>query len=99
MLFHTNQVCRTKFLAAFSLAAILMFSAVPGAKAQEVAVAEVDGHVTDPSGASIAGATVKMTEADKQIVHRAEAPALPASLSFPKETVETFLFDNRLNRL
>ena len=34
-----------------------------------MAVAEVDGRVTDSSGASVAGATVKMTEADKQIVH------------------------------
>jgi hypothetical protein len=58
-----------KFAAGLSLAALLIFSATPGARAQEVAVAEVDGHVTDPSGASIGGATVKMTEADKQVVH------------------------------
>src|SRR5580700_3465407 len=64
-----NHAYRTIFGAALSLAAVFMFSAPPRVSAQEVAVAEVDGHVTDPSGASIAGATVKMTEADRQTVH------------------------------
>jgi hypothetical protein len=36
--------------------------------AQAVAVAEVDGHVSDPSGQAIVGATVKMTEIDKHQV-------------------------------
>ncbi|HTS28565.1 MAG TPA: carboxypeptidase regulatory-like domain-containing protein [Bryobacteraceae bacterium] len=64
-----NHVYRTKFRAALSFAAVLMFAAAPHLRAQEVAVAEVDGHVTDPSGASVAGATVKLTEADRQIIH------------------------------
>ncbi|SPE40366.1 conserved exported hypothetical protein [Candidatus Sulfopaludibacter sp. SbA3] len=69
MSYSANHVYRTRFLAALSLAAVLTFSAAPRARAQEVAVAEVDGHVTDPSGASIVGATVKMTEVDKRTVH------------------------------
>ena len=64
-------------------AMLLIFS--PTAHAQEVAVAQVDGHVTDPSGASIAGATVKMTEVERRVVHstttdatgRYELPNLP----------------------
>jgi len=64
-----NQVCRSKLAAGVLLAAIWMFSAAPRAHAQEVNVAEVDGHVTDPSGASVAGATVKMTEVDTHQVH------------------------------
>jgi hypothetical protein len=64
-----NRVFRMKFAAATGLAAVLMLSVTPGARAQEVAVAEADGHVTDPSGASIAGAAVKMTEVDRRVVH------------------------------
>src|ERR1035438_5723129 len=69
MQFFANHVYRMKLASALLLAAVLMFSAIPGARAQEVAVAEVDGHVSDPSGASIGGATVKMTEVDKRAVH------------------------------
>ena len=56
-------------VAAALVGAVLMFCAVtPQAKAQAVAVAEVDGHVTDPSGQAIVGATVKMTEVEKHQV-------------------------------
>src|SRR5579863_9583512 len=69
--------------AMFAGALLVAFS--PVASAQEVAVAQVDGHVTDPSGASIAGASVKMTEVDRRTVHqtitdgtgRFELPNLP----------------------
>ncbi len=37
----------------------------PRARAQAVAIAEIDGYVTDPSGQAIAGAQVKATEVDK----------------------------------
>src|SRR5437660_95894 len=37
--------------------------------AQQVAVAQVSGQVADPSGAALAGASVKMTEIDRAIVH------------------------------
>jgi hypothetical protein len=69
MLFSANQVYRSKLAAGLSLAAVLMFFALPRARAQEVAVAEVDGRVTDPSGAAIPGAMVKMTEIDKRKLH------------------------------
>jgi hypothetical protein len=59
-------------LAAALVGAALMFcAATPQAKAQAVAVAEVDGHVTDPSGQFIAGATVKMTQTAKNQVRTA----------------------------
>ncbi len=41
----------------------------PRAMAQAVAVVEVDGHVTDPTGQAIVGAQVKITETDKHEVH------------------------------
>ncbi|HMF76106.1 MAG TPA: carboxypeptidase regulatory-like domain-containing protein [Bryobacteraceae bacterium] len=41
----------------------------PSAFAQAVAIAEVDGHVLDQSGAPVANAQVRMTETDKQQVH------------------------------
>ena len=47
----------------------LSWALVPAAYSQAVAVAEVDGHVLDPSGQYVAGAQVKMTETDKQQVH------------------------------
>ncbi|MGO9228392.1 MAG: carboxypeptidase regulatory-like domain-containing protein [Bryobacteraceae bacterium] len=37
----------------------------PRARAQAVAIAEMDGYVTDPSGQAIVGAQVKATEVDK----------------------------------
>ena len=49
------------------LASIALF--VPRAGAQAVAVAEVAGVVSDPSGAPIEGAAVRMTETNKQVVH------------------------------
>jgi hypothetical protein len=55
-------------LAALLVAATVLFAFSPHAMAQSVAVAEVDWHVTDPSGQAVVGATVKMTEIDKQQV-------------------------------
>ncbi len=43
--------------------------------AQQVAVAQVSGQVSDPSGAALAGATVKMTETDRSVVHTATTDA------------------------
>ena len=68
----------------FAVAGLVNLSA-PVAFAQQVAVAEVTGNVTDPSGQAVAGAQVKMIEADKQQVHatttdatgRFELPNLP----------------------
>src|ERR1700744_3118347 len=83
MLYLTNHVFRLRSAAVFSLAAALLLSLSPCATAQEVAVAEIDGHVSDPSGASIAGATVKMTELDKRIAH-----------TFPTDAQGVFRFPN-----
>ena len=55
--------------AACVLACAAFFAFTPAIRAQEVAVAQVSGRVTDPSGAGIPGATVKMTEVDKQLAH------------------------------
>lgn len=51
------------------LAGALLFSVGPCVYAQEVAVAEVDGRVTDPTGATVSGATVKMTDVDTHQIH------------------------------
>jgi outer membrane receptor protein involved in Fe transport len=51
------------------LASMVLF--VPRAGAQAVAVAEVTGVISDPTGAPIAGAAVRMTETSKQVVRNA----------------------------
>ena len=54
------------------IALAVVFSGViapPRAQAQAVAIAQVSGRVTDPSGAPVAGAIVKATESGKQQVH------------------------------
>ena len=58
-----------KFVTGLAFVATSMFLTVPDAGAQAVAVAEVDGHVTDQSGQSVVGAQVKMTEVEKAQVH------------------------------
>jgi len=78
-----NHVRRSKWAAALVFGAAFLFSAAPRVRAQEVAVAEVDGHVTDPSGASVAGATVKMTGVDTRQVH-----------TFTTDTAGDFRFPN-----
>ncbi len=50
-----------------ALALVVLLS--PRAMAQAVAVVEVDGHVTDPTGQAIVGAQVKITETGKHEVH------------------------------
>ncbi len=52
---------------AAALAMICCFT-IP-AHAQNIAVSEVDGHITDPSGQAIAGAQVKMIETARGTVH------------------------------
>lgn len=54
-------------------AALLVFAAfsVPSLFAQAVAVAEIDGHVTDPSGQVVVGAQVKALETAKGQTHTA----------------------------
>jgi hypothetical protein len=75
----------------FRAVAVLVALAVsgflaPAARAQQVAVAQLDGYVTDPSGQAIAGAQVKAVEVDRDQVHSATSdmtgryqfPDLPA---------------------
>lgn len=55
--------------AKFFLASSMLFLALGTAMAQQVAVSQLDGYVTDPSGQVIAGAQVKATEVDRDQVH------------------------------
>ncbi len=59
---------RFRFAAALFAAASMGFLSMP-LRAQQVAVAEVDGHVTDPTGQAIAGAKVDMIETATDRVH------------------------------
>ncbi len=69
----------------FLLSVLLINPLNPRAYAQAVAVAQVDGYISDPSGQAIAGAQVKMVEIGKQQAHttttnaqgRYELPNLP----------------------
>jgi hypothetical protein len=55
--------------------AVFGFLAVPTARAQQVAVAEIDGYVTDPSGQAVPGAQVKATNLGTQQVRNASTDA------------------------
>src|SRR5438309_442807 len=61
-----TQLSRSAFA---GLIVALIFAVTPMALAQQVAVAEVDGHVSDPSGQMIVNAQVKMLEVDRGQVH------------------------------
>src|ERR1700689_4559972 len=69
------SVDRWKTAAALALAVAMMNYYPSTPLAQQVAVSEVNGNVTDPSGAGIAGATVAMTEVDRNEVHTAATDA------------------------
>src|SRR5277367_3714069 len=64
-----------KIASALALAAASICLTLPRAEAQAVAVAEVTGHVIDPSGQSIVNAQIKMTELDKAQIHTAATNA------------------------
>ena len=55
--------------------AVFGFLAVSTARAQQVAVAEIDGYVTDPSGQAVPGAQVKATNLGTQQVRNASTDA------------------------
>jgi len=57
-----------------------------------VAVAEVDGHVQDPSGQAIAGAQVKMTETDKHQVHNTTTDST-GRFAFPNLPIGPYRLD------
>jgi hypothetical protein len=77
---------RCKAAAVLLALAVTGFLAAPAVRAQQVAVAQIDGYVTDPSGQAVAGAQVKATEVDRDQVHlastdvtgRYQFPNLPA---------------------
>jgi hypothetical protein len=69
------SVDRWKAAAALLLAVGMTVFNPHTALAQQVAVSEVNGNVTDPSGAGIAGASVKMTEVDRDELHTATTDA------------------------
>jgi hypothetical protein len=62
---------RSTFVGLFLLSmSVLYWLALPSpARAQAVAIAQVSGIVTDPTGAAIANAQVRMIETEKQAVH------------------------------
>jgi Carboxypeptidase regulatory-like domain len=72
------------FLAAFG--AVLVSKAM----AQTVAVAEVTGYVTDPTGGAVAGAQVTMTEIEKHQIHKTTTDSKGGRYSFPNLDVGTY---------
>jgi len=62
----TGRNGRLPFLAA---ASFILFAFTYPVRAQNIAVAEVDGRVTDPSGQSIVGAQVKLIETARDASH------------------------------
>jgi len=69
MLFARIFVDRRSAAAILLIALAVLGAFAPRARAQAVAIAEIDGYVTDPSGQAIVGAQVKATELDKDQVH------------------------------
>src|SRR5690348_5754069 len=84
---YTRVIADLKNRAASGLLALALLAFLSSlASAQQVAVAQLDGYVTDPSGQAIAGAQVKAIEVDRDQVHTASTditgryqfPNLPA---------------------
>ena len=74
---------------------LMAFSAIflaPEAKSQADAVAEVAGYVTDPSGQSVPGAQVKITETGKNRLSTTTTDAQGRS-SFPTLPVGSYHLD------
>ena len=61
----------------------------PVARAQQVAVAEIDGYVTDPSGQAIVGAQVKATDLDRGQV-RTSVTDPTGRYSFPNLSIGNY---------
>jgi len=66
-----TREARPTFVGLFLLSmSVLYWLALPSAaRAQAVAIAQVSGNVTDPTGAAIANAQVRMIETEKEAVH------------------------------
>ena len=65
MVFSRIFVDRRSAAAILLIALAVLGAFAPRARAQAVAIAEIDGYVTDPSGQAIAGAQVKAINVDK----------------------------------
>ena len=61
--------------AAIFLPALAVFTLLTPIRAQQVAVAQLDGYVSDPSGQVIPGAQVKLTEVERDQIHTAATDA------------------------
>jgi len=66
--FGVHVDVQNRAIVALLTVALIGFLA-PVAKAQQVAVAQLDGYVTDPTGQSIAGAEVRAIETDRDQLH------------------------------
>ena len=87
-----TQIFR-KFLTISSvLLAIVALVGSPSLNAQAVSIASVTGRVTDPSGAVLPGAQVKMTAVDTGIVHATTADA-GGSYSFPSLPIGAYTLE------
>jgi hypothetical protein len=71
------------------LAVAMMGFLAPAARAQQVAVAQIDGYVTDPSGQAIVGAQVKATDLDRGQV-RTNVTDTTGRYSFPNLSIGNY---------
>ena len=94
MVSHVMAICAAlRNRALWAMTALLLTAYLaPPARTQQVAVAEVDGRVTDPSGASVAGASVKMTETETHQVHTFSTDA-NGDFRFPNLPVGTYTLE------
>ncbi len=71
---------------------LLFFALLSTANAQVTAVAQVSGTITDPSGAAVTNAVVRMTEVDKQTVHSTTSNAT-GSYTLPNLPVGPYILE------
>src|SRR5579863_10303535 len=63
------SICRRLLAASALLLTIFVLQSASRIDAQAVSIASVTGRVTDPSGAIVVGAQLKMTDLDTDTVH------------------------------
>jgi len=88
----TTQIIRKLLAISGVLLAIVVLAGSQALYAQSVSIASVTGRVTDPSGAMLPGAQVKMTAVDTGIVHVTTADAA-GSYSFPSLPIGAYTLD------
>jgi len=88
----TTQIIRKLLAISGVLLAIVVLACSQALYAQSVSIASVTGRVTDPSGAMLPGAQVKMTAVDTGIVHVTTADAA-GSYSFPSLPIGAYTLD------